>query len=346
VDLVGGQTKSPVIQKRQGEKVKRSIFLFFIMSIASIQAQDKPPWVDKPSAVYPDLLYVSAVGSGQDRRRAETGALGALTAYFKQSVTSTININDTERQVNGRSTSDSRMSLSIEAEAALDVLIGAEIKNTWNDPKNRNWYAVAVMEKDQCRKLYSGELNKTIDEINVLIDISRGISFKTITNCQRAQGILEKADMYALILTLLDGPNRQAEVARISARVVEILAEARAIPVDVRVRGDVNGRIKAAFTKAFTTAGFRTGTGNSPFALEIVVTMTPVTLGKYFNTRYTVDAVLKDTLSGTELFTYNAGNRESHPASQAEADNRAIIGAERKITAEFPGVLQDYLNSN
>ena len=308
------------------------------------QAQNVPPWVDKPSVVYPDRLYVSAVGSGQDLRRAEASALGTLTAYFKQSVTSVVNINDTERQVDGRSTSDSRMSLSIKAEAALDVLIGAEIKNTWNDPKSKNWYVVAVMEKAKCGELYSRELDKTIDEINALVDISGGISFETITNCRKAQDILGKADMYAMILSLLDGPNRQSEVSEIGVVVSGILAEAKAIPVDVRVRGDVNGRIKAAFAEAFTAAGFRTGSRNSRFALEITMTLMPVVQGRYFNTRYTVDAILKDTLTGAELFTYNIGNRESHPASQMDADNRAIIGAERKITEEFSGVLQNYLN--
>jgi hypothetical protein len=309
-----------------------------------VRAQDVPAWVNKPSAVYPDRLYVSAVESGRERRGAEADALGSLAAYFKQSVTSTVNINDTERQVNGRSTSDSRMSLSIEAESALDVLIGAEIKNAWHDAKNKNWYAVAVMEKAKCRELYSGELDKTTDEINALVDISGGISFETIRNCQKAQSLLGKADMYALILTLLDGPNRQAEISRMNAVAAGVLAEAQAIPVDVRVKGDVNGRFKAAFTGAFTAAGFRTGNRNSRFAMEIAVTLTPAARNKYFNTRYTIDGVLKDTLTGAELFTWNAGSRESHPASQEDADNRAIIGAERKITEEFPGVLQDYLN--
>jgi hypothetical protein len=236
------------------------------------------------------------------------------------------------------------MSLSIEAETALDVLIGAEIKNTWHDVKNKNWYAVAVMEKAQCRTLYSAELDKTMDAINALIDISGGVSFETIRNCQKAQDMLGKADVYALILTLLDGPARGPEISRINAVIARVLAEAKALPVDLRVRGDVNGRIKAAFAGAFTGAGFRTGKGNSRFALDIVVTMMPAARNKYFNTRYTVEAVLKDTLTGTELFTYNASSRESHPASQEDANNRAIIGAERRITEEFPGVLQDYLN--
>jgi hypothetical protein len=326
--------------------VKKFAPVVFLVCVGFVHAQNRPPWVDRPSAVYPDRLYVSAVGSGQDRRRAEASALGTLVAYFKQSVTSTVTINDTERQVNGRSSSDSRMSLSIETEAALDVLIGAEIKNTWNDLRTGGWYAAAVMEKAKCKGLYSRELDKTIGEIHALIDISGGISFETTANCQKAQGILEKAGMYALILTMLDGPNRQAEVSRTGAEITGVLAEARAIPVDVQVRGDVNGRIKAAFAGAFTAAGFRTGNRNSRFALEAAVTMTPAARNMYFNTRYTVDAVLRDTLTGAELFTYNTANRESHTASQADADNRAIIGAERKIAEEFPEILQEYLSLN
>jgi hypothetical protein len=324
--------------------VKKIAPVLFFVCTAFVFAQARPPWVDRPSTAYPDRLYVSAVGSGPDRRKAEAGALGALAAYFKQSVTSTVTINDTERQVNGRSSSDSRMSLSIAAEAALDTLIGAEIRNTWNDPRTQSWYAAAVMEKAKCRGLYAGELDKTLAGIRTLLDISGGISFETVANGQKAQGLLEKAGMYALVLTLLDGPNRQAEVSRLGAEVAAVMAEARAIPVDVRVRGDVNGRFKAAFAGAFTAAGFRTGNRNSRFALEAAVIMTPAERGRYFNTRYTVDAVLLDTHTGAELFTYNAADRESHPASQADADNRAVIGAERRVAEEFPEILQEYLS--
>jgi hypothetical protein len=67
---------------------------------------------------------------------------------------------------------------------------------------------------------------------------------------------------------------------------------------------------------------------------------------QYYNTRYTVNAILKDTQNGTELFSYNIANRESHTQSQEDADNRAYIGAERRIKTEFPGVLREYLESN
>jgi hypothetical protein len=327
--------------------MKKSITLVFMLGLVCMYAgaQDKPAWVDQPSAVYPERLYVSAVGSGRDRRGAEAGALGALSGYFKQSITSTVNINDTERQVNGRSTSESQMSQSIEASSALDALIGAEIKTTWNDAKNNNWYALAVMEKTLCGGLYAGEIDKAVHEIDALIGVPGEPSFETIGNCRRAQGLLEKADIYALILRMLGGPDRRAELFRLNTAAAAALTEARAMPVDVRVEGDLNGRIKAAFAEVFTAAGFRTGNRNSRFALEAAVILSPVTGGRYFNTRYTVDAVLRDTRTGAELFSWNAGNRESHPAGQGEADNRAITGAERKIANEFPEILGEYLNN-
>jgi hypothetical protein len=222
--------------------------------------------------------------------------------------------------------------------------MGAEIKNAWEDRDSGNWYAAAVMEKAVCRDLYAAELDKAVDEIDALLDISRGISFETIAKCRRAQGILEKAAEYARILSILDGPNRQPELSGIGFTVAGVLAEAKAIPVNVRIQGDVDARFAAAFAGVFTAAGFRTGNRNVRFALEGAVSMAPAPRNQYFNTRYTIDAVLRDTRNGTELFTYHAAGRESHSVSQADADYRAAIGAERKIKEEFPKALQAYLD--
>jgi hypothetical protein len=316
----------------------------FVIGLAAY-AQNKPAWVDNPSAAYPERLYAAAVGYGADRQAAERGAVGSLTTSFKQSVSSRVSITDRETQTGGRSVSTSEMAQSIEASAALDSLIGAEINAVWNDTRNRLWYAVAVMEKAKCRGLYAAELDKAVREINTLADLSGGVTFETIARCKRAQSLAGDAGMYALVLALLDGPNRQDEVSRLLSTVNAALAEAKAIPVDVRVSGDVNGRVRAAFSGVFTAAGFKTGNRNSRYALEVTLSIAPAPKNAYFNTRYTVDAVLKDTQTGAELFTYNIANRESHPASQEDADNRVIIAVPRRVADDFPGVLQDYLDS-
>ncbi|MDR2534636.1 MAG: LPP20 family lipoprotein [Treponema sp.] len=315
---------------------------------ASQEGTDKPEWVDAPSSVYPEKAYISATGGGKDRGTAENNAKAALVSYFKQSVSSKISITDTERQSNGRSVSSSSdMSQSTEAVAALDTLIGVEIKNVWNDTKTRTgWWAVAVMEKASGRERYTAELDKTISEINTLIDISNGVSFESIAKCRAAVQLLPKAEVSALVLSMLEGPNRQPEITALASEAAVRLEQAKAIPIDVRVTGDIDGRIKASFAKAFTDLGFRTGNQNSRFALEVTVNINPAEKNTYYNTRYTVDAVLKDAATGAELFTYNIANREAHPASQAEANNRAVLGALKKIDQEFAEVLQGYLNSN
>jgi hypothetical protein len=319
---------------------------FFIMLFGAafaVNAQSKPAWVDKPSAVYPERLYVSAVGYGADRQSAEHNAVGSLTAFFRQSVSAKTSITDRETQINGKSVTASVMSQTIEADAALDSLIGAEIKAVWNG--NRQWYAVAVMEKAKCREQYAAELDKALREIDTLTDLSGGVTFETIARCKKAQKRAEDAGVYALVLSMLDGPNRSTEASRLASQADAALNEAKAIPIDVRVSGDTGGRIRAAFTDIFTSAGFKTGSRNSRYALEVTLTAAPAPKTVFFNTRYTLDAVLKDTQNGTELFTYNAASRESHPSSQEDADNRMIIGVQRRIADEFPKILQTYLDS-
>lgn len=313
-------------------------------ALALLPAQAKPAWTDNPYAIYPARLYVCAAGLSPDRAAAEKNAAAALGSYFRQSVSSKVSVTDSEWQTAGGSVSQSSMSQSVEASSALDNLIGAEIKAAWRDERNGVWYTLAVMEKAACAPRYEAEVHKAVDEARALIDMSRGVDFDTAARCRRAQGVVRKAQEYAQILSMLDGPDRLPELTRLNGEIDGALAQALAIPVDVRVSGDTGGQIKAAFAEAFTGAGFKTGNRNSRFALEASLSIVPMPKGAYFNARYTVDAALKDTQSGAELFTYNVSNRESHPASQENAADRAVAGALRAVREGFPGVLQAYLS--
>ncbi|MDR2247400.1 MAG: LPP20 family lipoprotein [Treponema sp.] len=330
--------------------MKKIVLVFFLLCgelvLASAQ-RDKPVWVDRPGALFPDSLFISAVGSGQDRRRAETSAMGGLASYFRQSVINSIMIRDSEKQENGRSVSSTtEASQTIEAVSAVDSLIGVEIRDVWNNERQKIWYAVAVMEKVKCAPRYSEEIDKTVTEINNLIDVSEGVSFETISKCQEAKGLVDKADVLVLVHSMLGGRSRQAEISALSTRVTNTMDQAKTIPVDVRVDGDRDGRIRSAFAGIFTGAGFRTGNLNSRYTFKVTMVLSEAPKNQYYNTRYTVNAVLQDTLNGTELFSYTIASRESHTQSQTDADNRVYIGAERKIKAEFPEVLREYLESN
>jgi hypothetical protein len=332
------------------------LFVFICFSCLSLGAQE-PAWVKRPASVYPEARFVSAVGTSSERAQAETAALGLLSSFFKQSISNTIIMRESQRQEGGRTLEQSENYQSLEAISALDSLIGAEVKETYNDRQGRTWYAVVVMEKAKCAPLYLGELNRKVSEVNTLI--GGDITFETISRCQKAQVAAAEADVLALVLAMLGGANRQAEITALAATISSKLAEAKSLPIDVRVtmspeqerlqgmrETDVINRVKSAFTTAFSNAGFRTGSASSRYALVVTVSIAPTTQNRYYNTRYNIDAVLKDTRSGAELFPFNRTNREAHPGSQEDANNRAILGAEKKVREEFPEVLRDYLNSN
>ena len=321
------------------------ITLFCVVLAGAIYAQNKPAWFDRPSAVYPDNLYVSKVGGGQTRDAAETNAKAALASSFKEYISNTITIRDSERQEGGRTVySGSDMSQTIEATAALDTLIGVEIKDTWNDTRGRSgWWAVAVMEKARGRERYAAELNRTVNEINLLSTVTNGVSLDTIAKCRTAMELLPKAEIFALVLSMLGGPDRHSELIRLRSQVEQTMNQARAMPVEIRATGDVGGRIRAAFATVFTNQGFRTGNQSSRFVLEVKINLESVPGNQFYNTRYTVDAILKDTQTGAELLSYNIAGREAHPSSQDSANNRAVIGAQQKIEKEFPIILAEFL---
>jgi hypothetical protein len=60
-------------------------------------------------------------------------------------------------------------------------------------------------------------------------------------------------------------------------------------------------------------------------------------------TRIEITANLTDTSFNAVLVPYNMNGREGH-ATQSEADNRAYSAAEKKISAEYRGILANYLS--
>jgi len=332
--------------------LKKSLLFTALWALAAaggLGAQSKPAWAGK-IGVDAGAAALSAVSTGPDQKQAEGAALGALTAYFKQSITSSITLRDEERQEGGRTTSlVQEASQTIEAVAALDSLIGVETE-AWQDAKAKTWYAKAEMNKTKCALSYLGEISKTVAAARALIDVSGGVALETIAKCREAQALSDKAEVYDFVLSMLGGPNRSAEIAALNADIASTLKLAQAIPVDVRVEGDKNGRIKAAFAGKFTDLGFKTGNRNSRYVLEVIVTMEPMGQGgRFYNTRYSIDAVLTDTSDGSALFTYNIASKSAHPKSQADADNRAFVEAEQTINSKdktgFASYLRDYLDN-
>jgi len=314
----------------------------------------KPAWVDTPDAVYGKQLYVSAVGYGSDRNQAERDALGKLTAVFGQSVQAELKtISSYSEAVKSGAiqvTGNSSVQNAITTSAAMDTLVGAEIADVWYDNKTM-YYAVAVMEKAKTSALYADLIQSNQRIIDDLVNM--GDAEKDTLNAYSryllAGTIADANRVYANVLTIVGNTRgiNPAEMKKGDDFRLQAAAVAKNIPIGVTVSGDRNDRIKSAFSKALSAAGFRSGGNNSRYMLNVAYTMTPVELPAQQNKfiRYQASAALQDTTEGNSvLVSYDASGREGH-LTIPEAEERALRAAEKKITDEFDTALNDYLST-
>ena len=314
--------------------------------------RSKPAWVDAPDSVFSRQRYISAVGFGNDRRQAERNALANLTGVFGQSVQAelkTVSVYSEALmsgviQISGNSSVQDAITTSIE----MDTLIGAEIADVWFDGGNI-YYAAAVMEKQKSAILYADLIRSneriiadltamTTQEKNTLHGYSRYVLAAAIADANR---------VYANVLTLVGntseinpGTMKKGDDYRIEAADI-----ARNIPISVNVEGDRLGRIRTAFSRSLSAAGFRSGGNDSRYVLKANLVLTDADLPNQQNVfiRYIVDADLVDTQDNSVLFPFSFSGREGH-INKAEAEERVLRVAENKIADEYGKNLRDFLS--
>lgn len=302
-----------------------------------------PAWVANPRTVFPENQFVSAVGTGTDRENAEKNALTALVQIFGQQVRgeTTVSSRYAEAVQDGRIVLEdsSAIDRSITTSVAMGSVIGAEIKDVWNDASG--FYAVAVMDKTKATMTYRDLVDQNDSTIRRLVEIPAA-ERSTLDAFARYDLAAEIADTNGTFINLLSVINpAMAAAKRDSFRTgdqfrLETLRIAQEIPIGVVVTGDDSGRVQAAFASAITAAGFKTGSVDSRYLLNVRYQVSPVELANQPNkfVRYVIDARLTDTVKNTTLLPYSVSGREGH-TTQSEAEQRALRVAEAKVRDDF-----------
>jgi len=317
-------------------------------SPAAAGARGMPEWVRDPYTRFNRQTTVAVVGNGSSREFAERSAFGNLVAFFGQYIELDERITERyEEAVRGGATAgwsvNTEVDTMIARYARFDSLIGAEIGDIWNDEVS--YFAVAVLDKARAIQIYSDIIRSNQRMIDNLLDIPRA-ERNTLEGLARYQFAANIADMtapYVNLLSVIGGP-AQAFKTGDELR-LEALSITRAIPVNLRVLNDSAGRIQGAFARALSELGFQSGGVNSRYILDVNINNSPVELtgSPHRWARIEVTANLVDNALGTVLLPFNFNLREGH-SSQPEANNRAVMAAERRINQEYGRLLGDYLS--
>jgi hypothetical protein len=243
---------------------------------------------------------------------------------------------------------NTEISNAIKTSAAMETLIGAEIRDYWYDGRATH-YAVAVMEKNKAASLYSElvEANKEIIRNLIVMEEGEKYSLPGYARYHLAAKVADGNRVFANILSVVGGPGLSSrELAEGENFRLEAENIARRIPIEVRVENDQVNRIKGAFAAAIASQGLQSGGDGSRYVLEGRITFTPVDLQRSDSVyvRYVLEAALVDRQSGAVLLPYTVSGREGH-LTMAEAENRALGDTEGQIAGPWAAALAGYLDS-
>jgi hypothetical protein len=314
----------------------------------------EPSWVASPDSVFDRQKYVAAVGYGSERITAEKNAFANLTALFGQSVQGELAVitRYSEAVTSGvvSSSENTDVSNAIKTSVELESLVGAEIRDYWYDGKSTH-YAAAVMERAKTAVLYTDMIRSNENIIKGLITMTSAEknTFNGYSRYRLAGTIADANRTFANVLYIVGAEGTGIDIGGMKKGDdyrLEAANIAGNIPVEIRVTGDRADRIQGAFAAALNSQGFKSGGRNSRYTLNTLVVLAPVDLPNQQNkfVRYTVEAKLTDSTTGSVLLPYTISGREGHTSS-TEAENRAITAAERKINGEYGKLLASYLDS-
>ena len=323
---------------------------------ASRSPDDPPLWLGNVELAYPSSRYVAAVGSGADLAAAEKSALASLAGIFGQSVSGSITVSSryADRMAEGRitaSSSDSSITEKVTTAVKMDTLVGAAIKETWQDAQGRYVYAVAAMDKAEASVLYA-ELVRANDSI--IEELSARAGLKGLAEYSRLRSIADAAEATESLLNVLSVVSpAQAAALRASRTPLNAykarLADAAAsISISVSIENDRINLLTQAFIDALSDAGFRASpsAGNAGYALSGSLAFEEVDMKRqspFAFSRAALSAALFDAATGEALLTFSSSAREGHN-SLSEAETKAARALAAKVGQEFASSLDSFLS--
>ena len=311
------------------------------------QGGREPEWTR--TRVHPNYgtqTYLVGVGQGNTRQAAELDAIRQLVNIFGVTVQADTRIADAFRGVEGGAgTYSTEQSNQISLAAGMDNLIGAEIGDRWDDGRTA-FYALAVLNRANATRTYTDMIRDNENQIATLTNISAAEknTFGGFSRFQFAAVLAERNANYAAVVAETSGNRPQVTSADDLKR--EAAGIANSIPIGIRISGDSNQLIQAAFAAAFTEIGFRTGGTNSRYVLNVTVAVSETTHPnpQFKFAQMQLTANLTDTQGNNVLLPYSMNFREGG-ANFGTASQTAFRVAVRQIGEEYADKVFGHLSN-
>jgi hypothetical protein len=237
----------------------------------------------------------------------------------------------------GSAETSSSINQIVKTSALIDSLVGVEIVETWID-REKNYYSLAILDKTKTYLYYSQKISeneKTIKE-NINLVSSDKDKFFIYGKLQNAIKLAQDNETYLDIIYAVNKASYTVTAKTITkVNYIENIASDFARKIYITISGLENGtRINNYFYKYFTDKGFSVNAPQTDYNFDIDLKIENTTSGELFYARYNFIVNLKDSQTGSIIYSYSASERVAHK-SNADANQKVIIRLEKKLNKEF-----------
>lgn len=298
--------------------------------------------LDRAQKKYPQRDYISAIGTGRDRKSAESNAKLALSQVLGESITAE-QVATQYADSTGRD--EATIASVINEKAMFDHLTGIVIKETAKD-KAGTYSALAVLDRKEAGNYYFAKVNAANAQVTDLLSKAQASKGKLDSIALLTSALETATDNeynYDLLCVINPAQGRLASVSYKSPQAVRAKrAElAQAVRVWIRVTGETaqqQTRVRTAFSSALSAQGITVVSEDdaaATHALTAELHFAPAESPDpaYQFVRYTLNAVLTEFSTRKEV-PYALTGREGH-LTDAQAKNRALIKIESDIAENY-----------
>ena len=329
------------------------LFLCMLFFVGCVSSASAPEWVTNPDEVLDSKVHLWAVGSGADRKAAESDALSLLVRSIQQQVVAT---SDASKEMSGSHEagfqSSYNYSSSVATVSSIKEVPGVSFSQSWM-AKNGTVYLLATLNRDEAGGFY----RQKIADLSAVV--ASEIHFATANEGTWAaltalENAVAKAWENQGYIDVLAGVHpamyRTVSLDYVSAPAVETLAERHRdkIQVAVAVEGDSNGRVASILQSTLAEIGLKSAAdgGSNGYVLQGTVSMESLDNdGKYEYVRFVVDVELRELSTGKVLTSYSKNGREAH-LTKKEAEQRAYRTIEDALKKELAPQLKNFVVKN
>lgn len=334
--------------------MRKSVLLLLIALLllsCSVYAKKNkaPKWLDNPKNVYPENMYLSALGEGDSREMAESMAAANLARIFETNVKTdqTYTQRYMELTKNGQTSYEDQSETSKNVNISADqTLINIEFGESYTDKMGRV-HVIAYLNRLKTADIYEQKIMENagkIKQYKKMADESFDILFDYAAMSAAAAFSSQNEILLSQLGIILPSAKEMLELDYNHTEIMKQTAEiAKQIGFSVNIKNDEDNKITILVEELMNDLGFVIS--DSPLLVAkgmVLFEETDMQRQEKF-VRYELQLQVIDPIGNT-ILTLDEKGREGH-ISYSEAKARAVRSVEKEIKKNLKKKIISYFDN-